>query len=45
MGENGRSDQWPDPLDAGISKDNRKKLESLGKVPLDENWPISQINN
>jgi len=44
MGESGPSEQWPDPLTAGISKENREKLEilyqeALGKVPLDAYGP------
>ena len=44
MGENGPSEKWPDPLTAGISKENREKLErlypkALGKVPLNANGP------
>ena len=39
LGENGPCEQWPDPLKAGISKGNRKKLECFGKVPVDANWP------
>ena len=31
VGGNGPSEQWPDPLNVGMSKENRKKLESFGK--------------
>ena len=44
VGENGPSDQWPDPLPAGISKENRERQErayqrAMGKVPLGANEP------
>ena len=40
VGENGPSEQWPDPLNVGISKENKKKLGRFGKVPFDANGPF-----
>ena len=37
MCDNGPSNQYPNPLHAGISKENWEMLESIGKVPLGAN--------
>ena len=37
--ENGPSGQWPDPLDAEVSKNTGRSWKASGKVPFDATGP------